>query len=439
MAENVVIYAIIHQPRRLKLPAQPLPASASTDELERALFDDTLNRFYLRKVARYCYWPASELFLHLVENGMRLSLGFSVSFLEQAARWDEPLLERFRTLVAHPNVDLVCVEPYHSFIFYVDITLFQRRMEWARNHLQRLFGKRPQVAHVTEMFMSREVYRALEQLGFKAALMEGRYRVLDWRSPAYLYRHGDGKLALMTRHKDLSDDVGYRFSQKTWPGYPLRASDWAQWIRDTAGDVVLVGWDFETFGEHHYSDSGIFEFLRWLPGELQYRGVEMLTVGSALERFRKNVFPLDLPLQATTWAGLNGDPSFFFGNQAQFQIFLRMAHVVNLAKLSDDPRLLDLAFWLCQSDNLHLLQWMNSGDKSEAEVSSYFTPGYWWNLGHSGIPWELCRVYDNLAAAIGHRLEARKPLAHKNISTLPPLAAAVPERVDDLVAAGAAG
>ncbi len=79
MADNLVVYTIIHQPRRPRLPAYPIPDDASVEELESWLFDDTLNKFYLQKVARYCYHPASELFLDLVEKGLRLSIGFSIS------------------------------------------------------------------------------------------------------------------------------------------------------------------------------------------------------------------------------------------------------------------------------------------------------------------------------------------------------------------------
>jgi len=340
---------------------------------------------------------------------LRLSLGFSVSFLEQARQWDPHLLEKFQRLIAHENVDLVCVEPYHSFIFYHDMRCFQERMSWARNELERIFGMRPQVAETTEMFMCKEIYHALNGLGFKAALAEGRRRIVGWRSPTYLYHQGK-EMPLFIRHKDLSDDVGYRFSQKTWAGYPLITPAWVDWIKNTRGDFVFVGWDFETFGEHHSVDTGIFDFLRWLPGELSWRGVNSLTLTQAADQFREHAYPIDLPVIPTTWAGLQGDPQFFLGNAAQFDIFLLMKHAYHLARLTRDERLMDIALWLSQSDNLHLLQWWGSKDRSEAEVSSYFTPGYWWNLGAARIPIELQNIFRNFIGVAARYMAERSRL-----------------------------
>ena len=413
MTNNIVIYTIVHQPRRLRLPAYPIPHDVSADELEQLIFDDALNKFYFHKVARYCYHPAFDLFTELVEQGMRFSIGLSISFVDQAMRWDTLLMEKLKRLVSHQNVELVCVEPYHSFIFYIDIIKFQDRLDWARRRLEQVFGKRPEVAETTEMFMSREIYHSLARLGYKATLAEGRSQTLDWRSPTYLYRHCDKDLALLFRHKELSDDVGYRFSQQTWPGYPLTAQTYVDWIKGTKGDFVFVGWDFETFGEHHSKDTGIFEFLKWLRGELHWRGVETLTISQAVDKFRGVSFDIDLPVQPTTWAGLNGDPHFFFGNPAQFEIFLLMNHAYNVARLTGDSRLIDISLWLCQSDNLHLLQWLGSNDSSEAEVSSYFTPGYWWNLGASKIPLELQQVYRNFIDVAASRLPERTEPARR--------------------------
>jgi alpha-amylase len=52
-----------------------------------------------------------------------------------------------------------------------------------------------------------------------------------------------------------------------------------------------------------------------------------------------------------------------------------------------------------QSDNLHLIQWF-SKQGSQAEVSAYFTPDEWWELGPLGILREQQRVYVNFLRAM---------------------------------------
>jgi alpha-amylase len=408
MATEVVVYTIVHQPRRLKLPAQPIPCGASVEDMARCVFDDAMNERYFHKVANTCYYPASELMLRLVRQGMKLAIGFSVSFLRQAADWDPALLARFRELVAQPNVELIGVEPYHSFVFLLDLPLFIERMRWMSDEMERVFGKRPRITDTTEMGMSASIYDALDQAGFDAAMMDGRQWVMGWREPTHVYHYG-GQLRLFTRHLRLSDDVGYRFSDRSWTRFPLFADEYARWLRATRGDLILLGWDFETFGEHHRRESGIFDFLERLPDALGRRGVKFSTPGEALARWGARAHHLPLPALPTTWAG-NGSMDFFLGNSAQQAVAQLMFHTLSIARLSGDPELVDLALWLAQSDNLHLIQWYGRSGP-EAEVSAYFTPHEWWELGPARIIAEQQRVYDQVLRAMEYHLPGRNTVA----------------------------
>jgi alpha-amylase len=397
MANDLVVYAVVHQPRRVKLPAQPIPRGAVPEDIERCLFDERMNERYFRKVARWCYYPATRTFLELVDQGFKFSIGFSVSFIRQAEMWDQELLALFQRLVRHENVELVGVEPYHSFILLVDLQRFIERMRWAATYLEQMFGKRPVVTDTTEMCMSDSIYHALDKAGFLGAVMDGRPWVMEWRDATHLYHNGK-RLRLFTRAFELSDDVGYRFSNRTWSGWPLSAYSYAHWLREARGDFVFLAWDYETFGEHHSRDTGIFEFLRWLPAEVRRRKMGFLTPSEALAKYGDRTYELPLPAFPSTWAG-SGGMEFFLGNGAQQAIFQLMLNVYNTALLTRDPKILDLALWLLQSDNLHLIQWFGRGG-SEAEVSAYFTPDEWWSLGPGGIIWEQQQVYRNFLGAL---------------------------------------
>lgn len=268
--------------------------------------------------------------------------------------------------------------------------------------------------------------------------MDGRPWVMEWRESTHLYNYGEDTYPLdrtavnkslarsrrskqkllsdngracgpylLTRHLELSDDIGYRFSNRTWSSYPLYADTYANWIAHTSGDFLLLGWDFETFGEHHRRDSGIFEFMQALPSELARRRVHCRTPSAIIEQFSTSncAHHLPLPTSPTTWAG-NGGIEFFLGNSAQQTIFQLMGHVYGMAKLTENPDLLDLATWLAQSDNLHLIQWFGRSGP-EAEVSTYFTPNEWWSLGANGIIHEQQQVYLNALHAIEPYLPAR--------------------------------
>jgi alpha-amylase len=392
MVRDLVMYCVAHQPRRLKLPAQPIPAVADPQDIERCLFDEAMNERYLHKVATYCYYPATEMFLDLVEGGMKLSIGFSFSILRQMESWDKNLFDLFQRLVAHPNVELVDVEPYHSFLPLCDLEAFIKRMTKSREDLNKIFGKKPVVTDTTEMLMSSGIYQALNEAGFKGALLDGRPWVMEWREPTHLYHMGKD-MALLARHYDLSDDVGYRFSNKGWSGFPLLADSYSHWLRDTWGDFAVLAWDYETFGEHHSRDTGIFDFMRHLPDELGRRGIRTLTPSEIIDEYSDRSYHLPLPAFPCTWAG-NGGMEFFLGNAAQQAVFQLMLLAYNKALLTKDKKLIDIAIWLLQSDNLHLIQWFGRYGP-EAEVSAYFTPQEWWQLGPNGIVWEIQQVYKN--------------------------------------------
>ena len=97
---------------------------------------------------------------------------------------------------------------------------------------------------------------------------------------------------------------------------------------------------------------------------------------------------------------------FSLGNEAQQTVFQLMRYTYNLAKLTEQRGLLDLAMWMAQSDNLHLIQWYGRSGP-EAEASSSLTPHEWWSLGSQRIIHEQQQVYLNLLNAMEPYLPAR--------------------------------
>ena len=247
MVEQVVIYALIHQPRRVRLPAQPLPRGADADELAELIFDTELNQHYFEKVARWSYRPAIKIWRELLDDGMKLGLGVPLSTVPQFEQWDPPLFDDPKALVAHDNCELVAVEPYHSVSMLLDLPLFVANMERARSEAHEIFKSRPTAADTSEMLMSADIYRALARVGYDVTFIDGRPWVMQWRRSTELYNFDGGGLKILPRHFELSDDVGYRFSNRSWDGWPLTADTYAEWIRTTPGRFVMLAWDFETF------------------------------------------------------------------------------------------------------------------------------------------------------------------------------------------------
>ncbi len=428
MVADVALYMLVHQPRRLKLPAQPIPRCASVEDITRCLFDERLNERSFRQTARSCYYPAARMILDLVQKqGLRLALGLSLSFVYQAERWEPALIELFRELVAEEGVELVGAEPYHSLHALIHLPDFTMRMRWMVGEMESIFGKRPTLTDATEMSMSTSLYAALDAAGFRGAIINSTPRIMQWRSSNYLYRYyveqpcaveiklptrarrssakhaerdclgppytGETLLEnspyLLARHRELSEEVALRFSRRAQSGYPLYADGYADWIARANGDCILLGWDFETFGERHSQASGIFEFMQALPAQLKQHGIAAHTPGELIDRFATNhAYHLPLPVYPITWA--ETEPSVAY--EGQQEILQCMRDVYNLARLTENPELLDLAIWLAQADNLHHLQW------PDVQIPSF--PLEWQQLGASGILREEKQVYLNVLGAL---------------------------------------
>jgi alpha-amylase len=342
------------------------------------------------------------LIQQLLVQGFAINIGMSWTFWEQARRYTPDLVPLIRAVMTHPRVEVVGVEPYHSILPLVDLAAFRRRMRWMRKAWEREFQKSVQVTDTTEMLYSQSIYWALAQEGFQAMLIDGRPATVGSDSPHDVYR-GPGPLGLIARHWRLSDDVGYRFSNREWDGFPLYAPTYADWLAWTPGDAIMVGWDFETFGEHHRRDTGIFDFMQHLPAELTKRRVRVIRFEEMLTNPRRG--QLTPPLRPATWAG-HGDIGFFLGNHRQWELFFRMQAVYAEAQLTRRSALLDVALRLMQSDHLHMLHW-DSASGPEADVSMYFTPGEWWAMGRDAIIDGLNRVFDRFQAALNEELGKR--------------------------------
>ena len=71
------------------------------------------------------------------------------------------------------------------------------------------------------------IAEAVQGLGFRGIITEGVDWLLEgWRSPDFVYNAPCG-LPVLLRNYRLSDDVGYRFSNRDWEGWPLRADQFA--------------------------------------------------------------------------------------------------------------------------------------------------------------------------------------------------------------------
>jgi alpha-amylase len=349
----------VHQPYRLNRQFSLVPKMKKSD-----LFDhyfDGLNREILLRVAEKCYDPATRIILDKLDEGFCCSFSLSGTLIEQLEAWSPDTLSLFEQVAQHHNAELIAQTYYHSIAScFTDKTEFREQVKMHTNLMYDRFGVRPTLFENTEFTFNNDIAAAIRGMDFAGIFTEGVDRVLGWRSPDYVYRCQE--IPVLLRNTPLSDDIAFRFANRSWEKYPLTADTYAAWVAASTGDIITVFLDYETFGEHFWKETGIFDFLRSLPGELSTRGVEAVLPSQVIAT-RTPVGDIDVH-ETISWADLEKDTSAWMGNDRQKTAF----HAVQAAK----PYAADKHIWryLQTSDHFY---YMASKYGTCGEVHTYFS------------------------------------------------------------------
>lgn len=335
---------------------------------------DLNNKKILEKVARKNYLPANALLLELLQKNPKFKVSFSISgvFLQQAEGLPE-LLDSFKKLVNTGQVELLSETSHHSLSFIYSPGEFRRQVQLHRKKIKELFGVEPEVFRNTELIFNNALAYEIEGLGYKGILAEGADRILSWRGPNFLYRpKGTKTIKALLKNYKLSDDIAFRFSSKEWSEYPLTAHKFADWVSavNGNGEIVNLFMDYETFGEHQWEDTGIFEFLRHLPGEiLRNPDNNFVTPSEAVSKFESRD-EIDVP-DFISWADTERDLSAWISNPMQTDALAKLYELENSVYELDDPKLLEDWRRLSTSDHFYYMctKWFEDGD-----VHKYFNP-----------------------------------------------------------------
>ena len=128
--------------------------------------------------------------------------------------------------------------------------------------------------------------------------------------------------------------------------------------------------DYETFGEHQWADTGIFEFLRALPAEwLSGSGNNFKTVTEAAESFTaKDVVSM---AETVTWADAERDLTAWVGNPMQRGAIADLYALAEPILKTNDWALIEDWRKLQTSDHFY---YMCTKFWSDGDVHKYFSP-----------------------------------------------------------------
>jgi alpha-amylase len=387
---SICFYFQVHQPVRLR--------HYTVFDNDDRYFDDYKNAFVCRKVANKCYLPANRLLLDLIrrfEGRFRVAFSITGVLLEQLHLYAPEVLSTFDALVETGCVEFLAETYYHSLSFLYSHDEFVEQVNKHAQNICSLFGQQPRVFRNTELIYNNKLASLIESTGrFDAIMTEGADHILGFRSPNFVYRpKGCKKLKLLLKNYALSDDIAFRFSNRAWSEWPLTANKFAQWVNSVNGNgyVVNLFMDYETFGEHQWQDTGIFDFMRHLPYEILKHPDNNFKTPSEVVNCYEAVDEIDIP-HVISWADTERDLSAWLGNAMQSNALHELYRLERKIKSARDEKI--LADWrkLQISDHFY---YMCTKYFADGDVHKYFNP--------YGSPYDSYINFMNVLDRLHHR------------------------------------
>jgi alpha-amylase len=373
MSKAIVLYLHVHQPYRVR-HYTVFDSGVNHNYFDTAHEERTSNERILKKVAEKSYLPANARLLKLLQDNpaFKLSLSMTGTVIEQLERWSPEALQSFKDLCHTGRVEILAETYHHSLAFFYSRAEFEMQVSMHQRKVQEVFGQTPQVFRNTELAYNNDLAQWADSAGYKGILAEGWDPVLDWRSPNFVYRPANTeRIRLLMKNYKLSDDIAFRFGDRDWAEWPLTADKFSHWMsEDRNATNFNLFMDYETFGEHQWQESGVFDFLEHLPREWLKTDVNtFMTVSEAIDSFEP-VGQVDVP-QTITWADTERDLSAWLGNHMQGSSIQSLYDLESKLIGSNDLALIDDWRRLQTSDHFYYMctKWFNDGD-----IHAYFSP-----------------------------------------------------------------
>ncbi len=395
--KNICFYFQVHQPFRFR---RYRFFDIGNDHY---YYDDYTNEGVMNKVAQKSYLPTNKLLLKLLkqyEGKFKVSFSISGIAIDQFKLYAPEVLDSFKELADTGNVEFLAETYSHSLVSLKDKEEFEAQVKEHSDTIFELFGQRPQVFRNTELIYSDQLGVDVHSMGFKGMLAEGAKHVLGWKSPNFLYTNAiNPRLKVLLKNFTLSDDIAFRFSNQDWNEYPLTATKYIDWIKALSPKEELINlfMDYETFGEHQWEDTGIFEFLENIPKvALSEKGLGFITPSEAVKKLQP-VSAIHVPYP-TSWADEERDLTAWLGNEMQNEAFDKLYSLLPKIKKCTDEDILKDWSYLQTSDHFY---YMSTKFFSDGEVHAYFNP--------YETPYEAFMNYMNVLSDFTLRLNAAVP------------------------------
>jgi alpha-amylase len=231
---------------------------------------------------------------------------------------------------------------YHSLV----VPVFPRGIPGpgraASAKIKQLFGQEPRVFRNTELIYNNDLAHFVSHMGYDAIITEGADHIPGLSQPEFCLppaaraeaEAAAEKLPAQRRHR-VSAFQQSRLGAVAADGRKIR---W--WVNQINGNGILCNlfMDYETFGEHQWAETGIFDFMRHLPGEVMKKPDNNFSRQPG-DRQIRSVGEIDVP-HMISWADTERDLSAWLGNAMQSNALHELYKLEGPLKEKGDEQLL---------------------------------------------------------------------------------------------------
>jgi len=366
----ICFYFQVHQPFRLKR------YRFFDIGHDNYYYDDYTNESIMRKVADKCYLPANKLILELIEKHKgKFKVSFSISGLaiNQFRLYAPEVLDSFRKLAATGMVEFLAETNSHSLAALRSRSEFERQVSEHGAMMKEFLGVESTSFRNTELIYSDTIGTWVAEMGYKSMITEGAKHVMGWKSPNYLYCNAiNPRLKILLRNFVLSDDIAFRFSNRDWSEWPLTADKYASWISrlGVKRELINIFLDYETFGEHNWKETGIFNFLEHMPSAIMKKTPFKFMTPSEVADQLQPVSAISVP-SPISWADEERDLTAWLGNELQVAALDKLYSLASKVSKCEDQHIKKDWEYLQTSDHFY---YMATKFFSDGAVHSYFNP-----------------------------------------------------------------
>jgi alpha-amylase len=402
----ICLYFQVHQPFRLK---RYRFFDLGQDHY---YYDDFTNESILKKVAEKSYLPANKIIMDLITKYKgKFKVAFSLSgiVIDQFRLYAPEVLESFRELAQTGMVEFLGETEAHSLSSLKDKDEFVRQVNGHKKLLKEYLGVEPTSFRNTELIYSDQIGSWVADMGFKSILTEGAKHVLGWKSPNYVYCNAiNPRLKVLLRNFVLSDDIAFRFSNRNWSEWPLTTGKYTSWLNKMApkSELVNIFIDYETFGEHHWKETGIFDFLSHLPGSVLKKTPFKFMTPSEVADNLQPVSAISVPTPIS-WADEERDITAWLGNELQNAAFEKLYSLTQKVNNCQYDMLKKDWTYLQSSDHFY---YMCTKFFSDGTVHAYFNP--------YETPYDAFMNYMNILSDFEIRINRLCPATDEQIEIL---------------------